>query len=373
MNRINGKRVRWIGLMSCAIVIFATSAFAVRVKDVTQIQGVRENQLLGYGLVVGLNGTGDGTDSDFTAQSLANFLRRNNIQVEDPTSLKLKNVAAVIVTAELSAFAKPGDTVDVSVNSIGDAKTLQGGTLLMTPLYSAIPNEVYAVAQGAISTGGFRASAGGNTVSKNHGTAGKIPGGAIIEKPSPVVLEGRTELHLRLFDPDFTTAQRIAEVINANQGPGTARAVTSAEVSVKIPAPQLESIPEFLAHIERLPVHPDQRARIIIDERTGTVVMGEDVRIATLALTHGSLTIQVSQVTQVSQPEGFSQGQTTAVKNTGISAQEETDVLQVVDEGVSVGEVVKSLNALGLTPRDLIAILQSIKSAGALQAELVIK
>ena len=352
--------------------LIAGQAHAIRIKDVTHILGVRENQLMGYGLVVGLSGTGDGTSATFTTQSLANYLRRNNISV-DPGSLRIENVAAVIITANMAPFARKGTRMDVLVNSIGDAESLQGGTLLMTPLYSGQPGLAYAVAQGPISIGGFGAASAGAGVTKNHLTAGKIPGGAIVEIDSPVSFENREEFHLILGAPDFTTAQRIVEVIDFNVGPGTAKALNAAEVRVTVPLEYRTRLTEFLARIERLPVHPDQRARIVIVERTGTVVMGENVRISTLALAHGNLTIQITKDRQVSQPGPFSLGETTKFTDTGVSAQEEFDELKIVEEGVSLGEVVRSLNAIGVTPRDLIAILQSIKSLGALQAELVIQ
>lgn len=369
---------RWYGrklfrfVLAPTILFLVSPAHATRIKDVTKISGLRSNQLIGYGLVVGLGGTGDGSSTEFTVQSLANFLQRNNITV-DPDQIKLKNVAAVVVTAELPAFARKGDRIDVTVSSVGDATSLQGGTLLMTPLYSAIPDRPYAVAQGAVSVGGFSAGAGGTSISKNHVTAGKVPNGALVENESPVQFGDARELRFVLNAPDFTTAHRIAEVINFNHDIAIAQPVSAAEVAVSVPLDFTARLPEFIASIERLPVHPDQPARIVIDERTGTVVMGEDVRISTLALTHGALTIQITSVTDISQPEGFSRGVTTAVTNSGVAGQEENRELALVEEGVSLGEVVRSLNALGVTPRDLISILQSIQTLGALQAELIIR
>ena len=372
MDRRKSLRLAATALAAVLATLIAGQAHAVRIKDVTHILGVRENQLMGYGLVVGLSGTGDGTSATFTTQSLANYLRRNNISV-DPGSLRIENVAAVIITANMAPFARKGTRMDVLVNSIGDAESLQGGTLLMTPLYSGQPGVAYAVAQGPISIGGFGAASAGAGVTKNHLTAGKIPGGAIVEIDSPVSFENREEFHLILSAPDFTTAQRIVEVIDFNIGPGTAKALNAAEVRVSVPLEYRTRLTEFLARIERLPVHPDQRARIVIVERTGTIVMGENVRISTLALAHGNLTIQITKDRQVSQPGPFSLGVTTEFTDTGVSVQEEFDDLKIVEEGVSLGEVVRSLNAIGVTPRDLIAILQSIKSLGALQAELVIQ
>ena len=368
--------------LTTLLLFLGVSAHAVRIKDVTHIEGVRENQLIGYGLVVGLNGTGDGSSTEFTVRSLVSFLRRSGVTI-DPSLVKVDNTAAVVVTADLPPFSRSGMRLDVTVSSIGDADSLQGGTLLMTPL-SGPDGKVYAVAQGAVSVGGFDSGSGGTSVTKNHVTAGKVPGGGLIEKEPPTTLEGRSSLNLILDNPDFTTAQRIAEVINQNLGSNGAQARDSMVVSVPLPAGFQGTTADFLAQIERLPVHPDQRSRVVIDERTGTVVMGEDVRISTLAISHGNLTVQISQTNQVSQPQPFSEtGMTTPYSNVDVAVQEDGGKggkdgksgpnLTVVPEGVSLGEVVQSLNAIGVTPRDLISILQSMKAAGALQAELVIR
>lgn len=358
-------------LTALALAALAGVAGAVRIKDVTHIEGVRENQILGYGLVVGLKGTGDGSSTEFTVRSLVSYLRRQGLTIT-PDQVKIKNAAAVVVTADLPAFARTGQRIDVTVSSVGDAESLQGGTLLMTPLKGP-DGQVYAVAQGAMAVGGFTAGAAGSSATKNHPTAGGIPGGALVEKIPPTKLEGRRELTLILDNPDFTTAQRISEVINQETGDAGARAVDSSSVAVPVPGKYLNDLAAFMAEIERLPIHPDQRARVIIDERTGTVVMGEEVRISTLALAHGNLSIQISQTNTVSQPASFSRGVTTPVKNARVKATEENGELTMVEEGVSLGEVVQSLNAIGVTPRDLISILQSIKASGALQAELVIR
>ncbi|MEN6626586.1 MAG: flagellar basal body P-ring protein FlgI [Candidatus Sumerlaeia bacterium] len=360
-------------MMALAIaVVIATPTIAIRVKDVTHVEGIRDNQLIGYGLVVGLNGTGDGTSTKFTVQSLAAFLRRSGVTI-DPDSIRTDNTAAVIVTADLPPFTRPGTRIDVAVSTVGDAESLQGGTLLMTPLKGP-DGQVYAVAQGAISTGGYSAGGGGTSATKNHPTAGKVPGGALVEVAPPTVLAGRQNLNLLLNNPDFTTAQRIATVINTNFNTAIASPADSAAVKVEVPANYRANLAGFMAEIERLPVHPDQVARIIIDERTGTVVMGEDVRISTLALTHGNLMIKIDQFNDVSQPMPYSRkGETVQVQNTQVSAGEDGRELAIVPEGVSLGEVVNSLNAIGVTPRDLISILQAIKASGALQAELEIK
>lgn len=358
-------------LMTIASLLLAGAASATRIKDVTHVEGARENQLIGYGLVVGLDGSGDGSSTEFTVRSLVSYLRRQGMTI-DPELVKTDNVAAVIVTADLPAFARTGQRLDVNVASIGDAESLQGGTLLMTELKGA-DGQVYAVAQGSMSLGGFDAGAGGTSVQKNHTTAGKVPGGALIEREPPTRLEGRTTLRLLLENPDFTTAERIAAVINQNFPDAAALANDNAAVALQVPADQQPQIASFIAALESLPVHPDSRARIVIDERNGTVVMGEDVRISTLAIAHGSLSIQIARTNQVSQPAPFSEGQTVPFANTEVNVEEGGDRLTMVDEGVSLGEVVQSLNAIGVTPRDLIAILQSIKSAGALQAEIVIR
>ncbi|HOE96939.1 MAG TPA: flagellar basal body P-ring protein FlgI [Candidatus Sumerlaeota bacterium] len=370
---MNDTQHRWTVLLLAVGLTWglASPALAVRIKDVTHLQGMRDNQLIGYGLVVGLDGSGDGSSTEFHVRSLVAFLRRNGVTV-DPDLVKVDNVAAVIVTADLPAYARPGQRIDVTVNSIGDAESLQGGTLLMTPLKGPDGN-VYAVAQGAVLVGGFSAGSGGAGASKNHVTAGRVPGGALVEASPPTVLAGHEELNLILDNPDFTTAQRVAEVINGEFSEGTAQAIDAAGVSVRVPSQYANDLAAFMAELERLPVHVDQRARIVIDERTGTVVMGEEVRISTLAIAHGNLSIQIARTNEVSQPYPDSFGETTRFSNVDLAVQEEGDQLTLVPEGVSLGEVVQSLNAIGVTPRDLISILQAIKAAGALQAELVVQ
>lgn len=359
------------GVIAVMLIAWAGLSSAVRIKDVTHVEGIRDNQLIGYGIVVGLNGTGDGSQTEFTVRSLVAYLRRSGITI-DPGMVKVKNTAAVVVTANLPPFARNGQRLDVIVNSIGDSSSLQGGTLLMTPLKAA-DGQVYAVGQGPVSIGGFSAGAGGSSVSKNHTTAGTVPDGALVERVPPTRLEGRTKVNLILDNPDFTTARRVEEVINKHLNDTFAHAADSSGITINVPEAYRHNLSGFLAEIERLPIHPDQRARVIIDERTGTVVMGEDVRISTLAIAHGNLSLQITQNNSVSQPGALSSGQTTPVQNTSVKAQEERGELEVMSEGVSLGEVVQSLNAIGVTPRDLIAILQSIKAAGALQAELVIR
>lgn len=359
---------RWLiaaGLAS----ILAAQSLAVRIKDVATWEGVRDNQLIGYGIIVGLDETGD-SDADFTAQSVAAYLRRQGINV-DPTDLETDNVAAVVITATLPPFSRPGQTIDVIASSIGDAESLFGGTLLQTPLLGA-DGQVYAVAQGPIAIGGFEAGSGGSSVSRNHLTVARLANGGLLERPSPVTLENRTDLRLLLNNPDFTTAERMANAINHFLGGGTAEALDAMAVDVHLPSGGLQEVVSFIAEVETLEVSPDGRARIVVNERTGTIVMTEDVRISTFAITHGNLTIETSQLNMVSQPNQFSNGETVPFSQNAVNLEEEDRRLSVIYEGVSLSELVQALNSLGVTPRDLIAILQAIQAAGALQADLEI-
>ena len=344
--------------------------FAARVKDIVTIEGVRDNQILGYGLVIGLNGTGDKQGTEFTIQSLATMLSKQGIVV-NPQDVKVKNVAAVIVTATLPPFIKAGSKTDVLVSSIGDATSLQGGTLLMTPLKA--PNQqIYAVAQGPVSIGGFLGGKGGDTIQKNHPTAGRIPGGALVEREVKVDLDSMELIALTLNSQDFTTALRLSKAINNFLGEEGAEPVSSATVNVRVPERFRGRIVELIASIETLDVRVDRNAKVVLNERTGTIVMGDDVRISTVAISHGNLTIQIRTEHQVSQPLPFSKGQTVVVPQREVTVEEGKSQLLLVDGGVSIGEVVRALNAIGVTPRDLIAILQAMKAAGALQAELEI-
>jgi flagellar P-ring protein FlgI len=348
--------------------LLAQSAGAVRIKDVASWEGVRDNQLLGYGLVVGLTDTGD-SDADFTAQSIAAWLRRQGVNV-DPDDLETGNVAAVAVTATLPPFARPGQTIDIQVSSLGDAESLYGGTLLQTPLEGA-DGRIYAVGQGPIALGGFEASSGSSSVSRNHLTSARVANGALLERPSPVTLEDRDEINLLLNNPDFTTAQRIANAINYFAGEGAAEAIDAMCVAVSLPATSGEEQVNFLAEVERIEVSPDSRALIVLNERTGTIIFTEDVRISTFAITHGNLTITTTQQTFVSQPAPFSQtGETVAYTEDNVTTELEDRPMAVINEGVTLSELVGALNALGVSPRDLVAILQAIEAAGALQADL---
>jgi flagellar P-ring protein precursor FlgI len=344
-----------------------------RVKDVARVLGIRDNSLYGYGLVIGLNGTGDKSSaSPFTPQAIASMLLRLGIAVP-VERLDGKNVAAVIVTAKLPPFAKMGATVDITVSSLGDSTTLQGGTLLLTPLQGP-DGRVYALAQGPLSVGGTAASgSSGDTVQKNHPTVGRIPNGAVVEREVPNALDP-TAVTLMLQRPDATTAVRLAEAVNATGEAGMARAVDPSTVTVTVPPSFQGRLMEFIARIETVTVSVDTAARVVINERTGTIIMGSQLRISTVAIAHGNLTIQVKETPQVSQPNPFApQGaQTVVVPRSNVTIKEEKSRLMVVSEGVSIGDIVQGLNALGVTPRDLISILQAIRAAGALMAELEI-
>lgn len=345
----------------------------VRVKDVARVQGVRDNNLYGYGLVIGLNGTGDrGRSSPFTPQAVVAMLQRLGVSVP-VERLDGRNVAAVMVTAKLPPFAKPGSILDITVSSLGDATTLQGGTLLLTPLQGP-DGRVYALAQGALSVGGFAASgAAGDSVQKNHPTVGRIPGGAVVERGVPIALDPST-VAFTLLQPDFTTAVRLAEAVNAIGAGEIARAVDPSTVVVRVPAGDQDRLMEFVARLEVARLTVDAPARVVINERTGTVIMGSQLRISTVAVAHGNLAIQISEERQVSQPPPFApdSARTVVVPRSDVAVTEDQGQLLVVPEGASIGDVVRALNALGVTPRDLIAILQAIRQAGALMAELEI-
>jgi flagellar P-ring protein precursor FlgI len=346
---------------------------AVRIKDIADIKGVRQNQLVGYGLVVGLEGTGDSDDSLFTIQSLASLLEKMGVTVQTKDIENVENVAAVVVTAELPPFASQGSRIDALVSSLGDAESLQGGTLLFTPL-KASDGQVYAVAQGPVSTGGFTVSGNsGDQVQKNFPTVGRVVGGALVEKEIHTDFNQKDSLTLALHEPDFTTATRVAQAINRAFYSQLARTENAGSIHVSVPENYLGDTVQFVTMIESLGVTPDTVSKVVVNERTGTVIMGENVRISTIAIAHGNLSIQIDESQNVSQPLPFSpRGQTVVTPQTQIIVQEGKNPLFLVESGVSIGEVVKALNALGVTPRDLIAIFQALKAAGALQAELEI-
>ncbi len=342
---------------------------ATRLKDVTSFEGMRENQLVGYGLVVGLAGTGDRRQSVFSAQSLTNLLQRMGVSV-DPTTLTVKNTAAVMITATLPPFAQPGSHIDVTAAAIGDAANLQGGLLVLASLRG--PNgQVYAEAQGAVVTGGFVAGAPGNSRTVNHPTVGRVPGGAIVERGPPSVVPGG-QMKLQLRQADFTTAMRVAQAIN-KQFPAAvpvARAENSALVSVTTPAYFQNRVIEFMAELENLTIEVDRPARVVVNERTGTIVMGKEVRIAPVAILQGNLTVEIRTAFDVSQPAPLSQGTTQVVPQVATQVKDEKTRNVVLKQGATVEELVRALSAIGSSARDVIAILQSLRAAGALDAEL---
>ena len=339
-----------------------------RLKEVARLQSVRPNQLIGYGIVVGLDGTGDKDQTKFTVQSLANLLSRQGISVS-PTTIKVKNIAAVMVTAELPAFSRTGSRIDVTVSSTGDAKSLAGGTLIMTPIQGP-DGQTYAVAQGPLLVGGFSTSAGGGGTTKNHPTVGRIPEGALVEREVPGAFNERTSLRYNLMEEDFTTAVRVVAAINEELGEKAAKAHDSRTIEVVIPREFQGSAVELVARLENLPIQLQPKARVVVNEKTGTVVMGSDVRIGAVTIVQGSLSIQVSATPQVSQPNPFSQGKTVAKDQKDVKVEEEKVKTLNLEAGISVGKLAEMINTLGYTSRDLVAILQAIKDAGALNAEL---
>jgi len=359
-------------LILAGILYLAGPAHGVRIKDIAEIKGVRSNQLVGYGLVVGLNGTGDSDNATFTIQSMAAMLEKMGVTVL-PENIEVDNVAAVMVTADLPAFARSGSRIDVLVSSIGDAENLQGGTLLFTPLKAA-NGQVYAVAQGPISTGGFQVgSASGSGVQKNFPTVGRVVNGALIEKEIQTNFNARQSLTLTLHNPDFTTASRVARAINIAFYEPIARTHDAGTIEVKVPENYRGNTVSLVTKIEKLGVTPDAVSKVVINERTGTVIMGENVRISTIAIAHGNLSVEIKEDQRVSQPLPFSRGgQTVTVPESEVAVEEGNNPIFLVESGVSIGELVKALNALGVSPRDLISIFQALKAAGALQAELEI-
>lgn len=367
----------WLLPVACCLLsvfLFTVStAHAVRLKEIASIEGVRHNQLVGYGLIIGLNGTGDKKGATFTVQSLTSMLQKMGIKVSS-SDLKVKNVAAVLVTADLPPFAKAGSRLDVLVSSIGDAQSLQGGTLVMTPLKGP-DGQVYAVAQGAVSVGGYIAGGGGESSQKNHPTAGMISGGALVEKEVPMSVNGKEAISVILNMPDFTTSQRVAAGISGEIGDDAAVAVDSATVRLTIPERFKGKAVELVSMIESVEIATDRISRIIVNERTGTIVMGENVRISSVAISHGNLSIKIKTEFAVSQPQPFTftpGAKTAVVPQQEVKVEEQEARLIELPAGVNLSDVVKALNAVGVTPRDLIAILQAMKSAGALDAELVI-
>jgi flagellar P-ring protein precursor FlgI len=360
------------GAVALLAMLLATSAYAERIKDLATIHGVRNNQLVGYGIVVGLDGTGDQTtQTPFTVQSILSMLRNMGVNLPPGTNLQLKNVAAVMLTANLPPFAKSGQAVDVTVSSMGNAKSLRGGTLLMSPLKGA-DGQVYAVAQGNVLVGGVGASAGGSSVQVNHLSVGRVPSGATVEREVPTDVGQGEFVNLELNQTDFTTATRLVETVNRNFGPDTAVALDGRRVSIKAPQDNNLRV-AFISRMENLSVSPGEDiARVIMNARTGSIVMNKEVKLDTVAVAHGSLSVIISSEPLVSQPNALSQGQTVTAEQAEVSIKEQKGELVMVKAGASLGEVVKALNAVGATPQDLLAILQAMKAAGALKADLEI-
>lgn len=356
-------------IFAVLLMLLPLTAFADRIKDVASIQGVRDNQLSGYGLIFGLDGTGDQTtQTPFTVQSIISMLSQMGVNIPQGTSLQLKNVAAVMVTATLPPFAKPGQTIDVTTSSIGNAKSLRGGTLLMTPLKGA-DGQVYAMAQGNVLVSGVGASSGGASVQVNHLNVGRVPGGATVERSVPSVLGQGEYIHLELNSNDFTTATRVVDAINSQIAPEIAVAQDGRMIEVR--APQGNARVAFISKIENLEINQAQGvAKVIINARTGSVVMNQAVTLDACAVAHGNLTVVINTDTSVSQPNAFSEGKTEKTDKTTIDVKSDKGGLVELPKGVSLSEVVKALNAIGATPQDLLAILQAMKAAGALHAEL---
>ncbi|RKX63813.1 MAG: flagellar biosynthesis protein FlgA [Thermodesulfobacteriota bacterium] len=363
-------RIKIIIISIILNLFISSSASGARVKDIVDIEGVRGNYLIGYGLVVGLKGTGDGILSKFTVQSVVNMLERFGIKVPKEQII-LRNVAAVSVTAYLPPFAMPGQRIDVEVSSLGDAKSLQGGTLLLTPLLGP-DGKVYALAQGPVSIGGFAAEGTGARIQTAHPTAGKIPNGAIVERIVEEDLKVNPKITLSLKEADFTTAYKIAEAINDYLNGNYAYPKDNRNIELKIPTSYREKVVKLLAEIGNLEITPDTPAKVVIDERTGTVVIGENVIISKVAIAHGNLSIEVREYPEVYQPYPFSPGETVIVPRTEIKAKEKKARVVILEKGTTLGELVRALNAVGATATELISILQAIKAAGALHAELII-
>jgi len=360
------KKILMIGFV-ILLLGMSLSAVDVRLKDIAAFEGVRDNQLIGYGVVVGLEGTGDTTQNKFTFQTISNLLDKMGLTL-DPTSFQMRNTAAVAVTATLPPFARAGSKIDVTVSSIGSAKSIQGGMLLITPLKAADGN-VYAVGQGPVSIGGFNAQRGGSIIRKNHPTVGRIPNGALVEKEVPFDFTSQRYFTLVMHQEDFTTTTRVVNSINKSFGE-VAGAVDSRTIKVIIPDKYNRQKVLMASMLENLVVSPDSKAKVVVNERTGTIVFGENVKISKVALAHGNITVSIKTTFDVSQPTPFSEGETVVTPETETEVKEEQARFTVVENTPRISDVVKTLNSLGATPRDIIAILQAMKSAGALQAEL---
>ncbi len=365
------KSVIW--LVSIALVLCSGEAMAQRLKDLASVAGVRSNQLVGYGLVVGLDGTGDQTSqTPFTVQTFNNMLQQLGIQLPPGASFQLKNVAAVTVHGELPAFSKPGQTIDVTVSSAGNAKSLRGGTLLVTPL-KGLDGQVYAVAQGSLVVGGFGAQGNdGSSVTVNVPSVGRIPAGALVERPAPDAFSSADQIVFNLHRADFTTARRVAEKINATFGPMVAQTLDAASIAIRSPEDSTQRV-SFLSVLENLQVEPDANAaKVVINSRTGTIVIGERVEVAPAAVTHGSLTVTIAESDEVVQPNALAGGQTVVVPDSEVEIVEDNNRMFYFAPGVHLQDIVSAVNEVGAAPGDLMAILEALREAGALRAELVV-
>lgn len=377
LETARGPRFTALLLAALALIggaaLSGAEAASVRIKDIVNFQGVRGNDLIGYGLVVGLNGTGDSLRSiPFTEDSLVNLLERLGVNIEGE-DVKAKNVAAVIVTATLPPFARSGSEIDATVSTIGDARNLLGGTLVLTPLLAADGN-VYAVAQGSVIAGGFEAGGSAESVTQGVPTSGVVVSGARVEREVEFTLDELQNIRLALRNPDFTTAQRIEGAINREVGLDVARTLDSGTIDVTVPGVFSNRVAAFVGAIESLPVTPDQPARVVVDQRSGTIVVGADVRISEVAVSQGNLTVRVTETPQVSQPNPLAEGETVVVPRTDVEVDDQaTNRVAVLQEGATLAELVQGLNALGVGPRELIDILSVIKAAGALHAEFVVR
>jgi flagellar P-ring protein precursor FlgI len=350
-----------------AAVLSPSKAEAARLKDIASFSGVRTNDLVGYGLVVGLSGTGDGTSSTFTLQSMSNMLEKMGVEA-DPANLKPKNVAAVMVTAKLPVSAKPGSRIDITVSSLGDAKSLLGGVLLVTPL-KGLDGRVYAVAQGAMTIGGFTLAGEAATAQKNISTVGLIPNGGVVERAVPFKFNNQDHLTVNLSVRDFGTTMQVVNKINTSMGGNFASAKDISTVELKLPDQFKGNMVPLMASIENLTITPDGKARVVVDEKTGTVVLGQDVRLSKVAVAHGNLQIVISESEDVSQPGPFSDGTTVVTPETDLQVVEQNNPLMLM-EGATLQELVDGLNAIGAAPRDLISIIRALKAAGSLHAEV---
>jgi len=373
--RISGSWQRHLerGLLAGLLLAAGTGVYAERIKDIAKVAGVRSNQLVGYGLVVGLDGTGDQTSqAPFTTQSMKSMLAQFGIVLPPGVSPKTKNIAAVVVHGELPPFAKPGQRIDVTVSSIGNAKSLRGGSLLLTPLKGA-DNKIYAIAQGNLVVGGLGVSgADGSKVTINVPSVGRIPNGATIERLAPTVMGDASTVTFNLLSYDFTTAHRLAEAINAAIGPGTAMPLDGRSVRVLAPQDQAQRV-SYLAHLENLTLEPGTApAKVIVNSRTGTVVIGSRVRVMAAAVSHGSLTVTIREQPAVSQPNPLAGGETVVVPSTTIDVDQESKRMFLFDPGIALNDIVRAVNQVGAAPGDLVAILEALKEAGALRAELIV-